>query len=170
MANKGFGRWWRHFWLDTRDVPRLLGSGALERIEAQVVASESRHSGEIRVCVEASLPNDQVLRGIGPRARAVDLFASLRVWDTEANNGVLIYLLLADHSIEVVADRGLNAHVPETEWAELVSQMRAAFQRGAFEAGLSHAVATVDSLLCRHFPVTAATDNPDELPNAPVVL
>ena len=89
----------------------MLGKDALARIEARVAASEKRHSGEIRVVVEAGLPFSYLRRGATPRERAVALFGKLGVWDTERNNGVLIYLLLAEHAIEIVADRGLNRAV-----------------------------------------------------------
>ncbi|TDM05617.1 MAG: hypothetical protein C4K60_12760 [Ideonella sp. MAG2] len=170
MAPSSWSRWWRHLWLEAKDVDRLLGQGCLSRVESQVARSEKRHSGEIRVCVEASLPQDYLWRAASPRERAVDLFAQLRVWDTEANNGVLIYLLLADHAIELVADRGLSAKVDPQTWERLVAQMRSDFQRGQFEAGLSAAVVAVDTMLADHFPVDALTANPNELPNAPVVM
>ncbi len=170
MGQTGFSRWWQHFKLDTDDVPKLLGAGTLARVEAQVAASEALHSGEIRVCVEASLPGELLRRGMCPRERAIELFGSLRVWDTEANNGVLIYVLLADHAIEVLADRGLSSRVPEAQWAALVASMRDDFRRGAFEAGLTQAVAKVGHLLHEHFPVGQAAANPNELPNAPWVL
>ncbi|MBA2723381.1 MAG: TPM domain-containing protein, partial [Methylibium sp.] len=97
------GRLLRHRWLDEDDVRRALGVDALARIEARVRASEAHHSGEIRVCVEAGLPLSYLWRDAAPRERAVTLFGKLRVWDTENNNGVLIYLLLAEHAIEIVA-------------------------------------------------------------------
>lgn len=171
MGQTALSRWWQHFRLDTEDVPKLLGAGTLARVEAQVAASEKLHSGEIRVCVEASLPMDLLRRGVRSRERAIELFSSLRVWDTEANNGVLIYVLLADHAIEVLADRGLSARVPATQWAALVATMRDEFRKGAFEAGLTQAVTTVGHVLHEHFPVAdEATANPNELPNAPWVL
>ena len=107
----------KHRLLDEGDARRMLGKDALARIEARVAASEKRHSGEIRVVVEAGLPLSYLRRAATPRDRAVALFGKLGVWDTERNNGVLIYLLLAEHAIEIVADRGLNRVVPAGEWA-----------------------------------------------------
>src|SRR5439155_17490452 len=95
---------------------RLLGIGALQRAQQRVAASETGHSGEIRVCVEAGLPWSYLRRHATPRERAVAMFGKLRVWDTEHNNGVLIYLLLAEHAIEIVADRGLSRHVAAAQW------------------------------------------------------
>ena len=95
---------------------RLLGAGALERVQARVAASETGHSGEIRVCVEAGLPWSYLRRNATPRERAISMFGKLRVWDTEYNNGVLIYLLVAEHAIEIVADRGLARRVDAAAW------------------------------------------------------
>ena len=114
----------KHRRLDEADAKRLLGDGALQRIEARVAASESRHSGEIRVCVEAGLPLSYVRRAAPVRERAVMMFGKLRVWDTEHNNGVLIYLLLAEHAIEIVADRGVNTRVGAAQWQDLVDVLR----------------------------------------------
>jgi len=155
----------RHRWLDEDDAARALGEPALQRLEAQVSASETRHSGEIRLCVEAGLPLPWLWRGAGARERAVALFGELGVWDTEHNNGVLIYLLLAEHAIEIVADRGLSRRVPQAEWDRLLDGMRAAFRAGRFEAGLSDAVAAVDALLLQHFAVAEGEQNLNELPD-----
>ncbi len=155
----------RHRWLDEDDAARALGEPALQRLEAQVAASETRHSGEIRLCVEAGLPLPWLWRGAGARERAVALFGELGVWDTEHNNGVLIYLLLAEHAIEIVADRGLSRRVPQAEWDRLLDGMRAAFRAGRFEAGLSDAVAAVDALLLQHFALAEGERNPNELPD-----
>jgi uncharacterized membrane protein len=166
------GRWLRilrHRWLDERDALRALGEPALQRLEAQVAASEGRHSGEIRLCVEAGLPLSYLWRDATPRERALTMFGKLRVWDTEHNNGVLIYLLLAEHAIEIVADRGLARHVAPGQWDSLIAQMRAAFQAGQFEAGLAEAVRAVDALLAQHYPLAPGAPNPDELPNRPVL-
>ncbi|MGA0611501.1 TPM domain-containing protein [Caldimonas sp. KR1-144] len=159
----------RHRWLDESDVHRLLGRGALERIEAKVRASERRHSGEIRVCVEAGLPLGYLWRNLGAHERAVTMFGKLRVWDTEHNNGVLIYLLLAEHRIEVLADRGIHRRAGAERWAQVVAQMREAFRAGQFEAGLAAAIDTIDALLVEHFPLAPGEVNPNELPDAPVI-
>jgi uncharacterized membrane protein len=155
----------RHRWLDASDAKRLVGAAALRRLEQRVAASERRHSGEIRVCVEAGLPLSYLWRDLGARHRAITMFGKLRVWDTEHNNGVLIYLLLAEHAIEIVADRGLARHVPETEWHRLIGTMRENFRAGRFEDGLGQAIDAVDSLLVRHFALPEGAPNPNELPN-----
>jgi uncharacterized membrane protein len=161
-------RWLRifkHRWLDETDTARALDTAALQRLEARVAASERRHSGEIRLCVEAGLPLSYLWRGATARERALAMFGKLRVWDTEANSGVLIYLLLAEHAIEIVADRGLARQVPQAHWDALVGGMREAFRAGSFEAGLEQAVDAVDAMLVRHFPLAEGQQNPNELPD-----
>lgn len=162
-------RFIKHRWLDERDVRRALDAAALARIEQRVAASERRHTGEIRVCVEAGLPGSYLWKRLTARDRAITLFGKLRVWDTEADNGVLIYLLLAEHAIEIVADRGLNRHVSHDRWQGIVEGMRAAFRAGRFEEGLNAAVDAVDALLVQHCPARDGEANPDELPNAPLI-
>jgi uncharacterized membrane protein len=173
----------RHFWLDADDTQRVIGTPLLTRLTQQVAASEQHHSGEICICVEASLPWRQLWR-VGPafglsdavRARAVEMFSQLRVWDTAHNNGVLIYVLLAEHAIEVVSDRGLSAHVPQAHWAALVARMSKSFKQGDYEAGLSAALTDITDQLVRHFALPADADlqtasfNPNELPDTPTML
>jgi uncharacterized membrane protein len=155
----------KHRWWDETDATRALDAAALRRLQEQVVASETRHSGEIRLCVEAGLPLSYLWREATPRQRALAMFGKLGVWDTEHNNGVLIYLLLAEHAIEIVADRGLMRHVPQPHWQALVDSMRGAFRSGKFEDGLSQAITAVDKLLLAHFPLAAGQNNPNELPD-----
>lgn len=162
-----WARVWRHGRVGTRDLRRVLGPEALARLQAQVAASEAAHSGEIRLSVEAGLPFSYLWRDLGARDRAVTIFGKLRVWDTEHNNGVLIYLLLAEHSIEIVADRGLARHVPQAQWEALVAGMREAFHGGRFEEGLAQAIAAVHLLLLQHYPLAPGQSNPNELPDAP---
>ena len=157
----------KHRWLDERDSARTLGPSGIERIEARVRQSEKLHSGEIRVCVEAGLPLSYLWQDLTARDRAIMLFGKLRVWDTEANNGVLIYLLLAEHAIEIVADRGVARHVPEAHWQGIVAGMREAFRGGRYEEGLNAAIGAVDAVLAQHFPLAAGAANPNELPDRP---
>ena len=159
----------KHRWRDEADARRALGAEALKRIEALVKTSEQHHSGEIRVCVEAGLPLSYLWRNATARERAVTMFGKLRVWDTEHNNGVLIYLLLAEHRIEIVADRGLDRHVSQPQWRTMLDSMSHAFQSGQFEAGLHTAIDAVDRLLVAHFPLAVGAANPNELPDTPVL-
>jgi uncharacterized membrane protein len=155
----------KHRWLDETDTARVLNAEALSRLEARVAASEKQHSGEIRLCVEAGLPLSYLWRDATPRQRAITMFGKLGVWDTEYNNGVLIYLLLAEHAIEIVADRGLTRHVPQGQWDALVAGMRDAFRARRFEEGLAQAIDEVHALLLQHYPLAAGQANPNELPD-----
>jgi len=159
----------RHRWWDERDAARAMPEAALQRIETRVAASETGHSGEIRVVIEAGLPISYLWQDLSARDRAITLFGKLRVWDTEANNGVLVYLLLAEHAIEIVADRGLSQHVSAAQWQALIAPMREAFRQGRFEPGLDDAVAAIDTLLRANFPLGTAESNPNELPNRPLM-
>src|SRR5688572_33281720 len=160
----------KHRAFDDTDTRRAFGPALLERLRQRVATSERRHSGEIRVCVEAGLPLSYLWRGASARERAITMFGKLRVCDTEHNNGVLIYLLLAEHAIEIVADRGISARVSAAEWSAMTQRMGAAFREGRFEDGLTQALEEMSALLVEHFPL--ADDQPDtnELPDAPVVL
>jgi uncharacterized membrane protein len=164
------GRIWRHRWLDEAQVRRVLPADLLDRLTRRVAASEHRHSGEIRICVEAGLPTSYLWRDAPARQRALMLFGKLRVWDTEQNNGVLVYLLLAEHAIEIVADRGIDAHVSAAQWAAMTQRMGAAFREGRFEDGLTQALEEVSALLVEHFPTAAGAQPRNELPDEPVIL
>lgn len=158
-----------HRWMDSSDTHRAVPPELLKKLEGYVNASEARHSGEVRICVEAGLPNSYVWRDASARERAVTMFGKLRVWDTPHNNGVLIYLLLAEHAIEIVADRGLNRHVTAAQWQAMADRMSAAFKTGQFEQGLTQALQEVSALLVEHFPLAAGQVRGNDLPNAPDV-
>ena len=170
----------RHLWLDADDTRSAIPPDMLKRLSQRVLASERRHSGEVRICVEASLPASYVWRldsnnsiGALSRQRAVMMFGKLRVWDTEHNNGVLIYLLLAEHAIEIVADRGLTKHVSTAQWQEMVSHMSAAFKASRYEEGLTEALAEISAVLMRYFAIDGAPGaaiNPNELPDNPLLM
>ena len=165
-----FGRILKHRWLDERDLARTLDDALLTRIEARVAASEKRHSGEIRVCAEAGLPLSYLWRGASARERALAMFGKLRVWDTEHNNGVLIYLLLAERAIELVADRGLARIVGPDAWQAMTGRLEQCLRDGRVEQGLHDAIAEVSALLEQHFPRLPAGAAPvvNELPDEPV--
>ena len=163
-------RLWQHWRSDSTGTHAVLDEAALARIQDFVAQSEKRHTGEIRVCVEAALPWSYLRRNAPARERALMLFGKLRVWDTQANNGVLIYLLLAEHRIEIVADRGLNHHVNELQWQTITKPMVGAFQARRFEKGLTQAVKGVGAILELHFPMQSGAQDRNELPDAPVVL
>ena len=166
---KRLQRMLRHRWLDESDTRRALPPQVLERLAQHVAESELRHTGEIRVYVEAGLPTSYLWRDATPRERAIAMFGKLGVWDTEQNNGVLVYLLLAEHAIEVVADRGLSRHVSPQQWQEIVAHMREQFRAARYEDGLRQAIDEVTALLVRHFPALPGAANANELPDRPVL-
>lgn len=151
-------------WIIARAFPR----GTLDAIENAIRASEKSHDGELRFAVEASLHPLPMLRGQTARQRAHEVFSSLRVWDTEHNSGVLIYVQLVDRRIEIVADRGINAKVPQHEWDAICRRMEAAFKESRYEGGALKAIEEMTALLARHFPPRG--DKSDELSDKPVVL
>lgn len=151
-------------WIANRAFPKAT----LTAIENAVHESESRHSGEIRFAVEAGLNLWLLLHGRTPRNRAIEIFSRLRVWDTEHNSGVLVYVQLVDRRIEVVADRGINGKVKPQEWEMICRRMEAAFRAGRYEEGVLAGILEITALLASHFPPGEA--NRDELPDKPVVL
>jgi uncharacterized membrane protein len=162
------GRALKHLFTSGGVVRRAFGDAAFGRIEAAISASEKRHRGEIRFAVEGALDFTSVLRGLTARERAVHVFSVLRVWDTEENTGVLLYLQLVDRDIEIVADRGIARLIGQGEWEAICRRMEEAFRAGHYEAGVLEGIAEVSHLLARHFP--AGAENRDELPDRPTAL
>ncbi len=170
---KRMQRIFKHGWSGLIPTGHTMTPELVRKLTQAVATSERRHSGEIRVYVETSLPLTDLWRKAPMRhimrERALMLFGQLRVWNTAHNNGVLIYLLLAERAIEVVADRGLNEQVAPQVWQAIVARMRTAFQAGRFEEGLGQALAQVTDLLVQHFALAPDEVNPNELPDAPLV-
>lgn len=152
-----------HWW-----ALRVFPKPALRAVQQAITASEASHRGELRFVVEANLPPHSLWQGQTPRQRAIDLFAQLRVWDTADNSGVLIYLQLIDRRVEIVADRGIDAKLGQEYWDGVCRRMETAFRAGRFESGALEALSTITAELARHFP--AGGDNPNELPDTPLVL
>ena len=149
---------------------RLFSADSLARITAAIADGERRHRGEVCFAVESALGARQVLRGVDARTRAGEAFAALRVWDTAANNGVLLYVLLADHAIEIVADRGLAGRVDEAQWRAICARMEERFRAGDHEGGAIAGIEAVSGLLATHFPQDGTQPDEDELPNRPHLL
>jgi len=147
---------------------RRFGPPVLTCIEQEIRAAESRHAGQIRFAIESALDLQHLWANLSPRQRALQVFAQLGIWDTAANNGVLIYVLLADHDVEIVADRGISARVEQAEWDEICHLMEQHFRAGRFLEGSRAGVHAVGELLARHFPGEGAAV--DELPDRPVLL
>lgn len=158
----------KHWLMTPWQVRRAFPGSTLNAIEQAIQASEAMHAGEIRFVVEGALDGWPLLKGQSARDRAIDLFSQHRVWDTEHNTGVLIYVLLADRAVEIVADRGIQARVEAQAWDKICRQMEAAFLQSEFEAGVISGVQTATGHLMQHFP--ADSPNRNELPDKPVVL
>jgi len=163
-------RLFRHLFSTRRKLARAFPAQALAAIERAVTASELTHSGEIRFAIEAALEPQEIWTGKTPRHRALEVFAALGVWDTEANNGILIYVQLADRDVEIVADRGFNGRVVAEEWSAVCNTMEEKFRAGQYERGAVDGVHEAGLLLARHFPPSPSGRDEDELPNRPAVL
>lgn len=167
---KGFSikRWLRHEFTGKRALRRVLPSESMQRLTKEIAASEKRHGGELRLVVECALDLPLLWRGVSAHERAIQVFSDIHVWDTEANNGVLIYLLLADRRVEIVADRGINRIVGKAEWDRICGVMEEAFRQGRFEDGLRRGIGEITAHLERNFP--HREDDQNELPDEPVVI
>ena len=153
-----------HRWRQRRYFPPRV----LAAIEQAIKAGEAAHSGQVRFVVEGALDGAPLFRDQPARERALDIFSQLRIWDTAHNNGVLIYLLLADRDVEIVADRGIDARVGAAGWEHICVAMEADFRAGNFERGVIKGVEAVSREMAAHFPRSGA--GPNELPDAPVVI
>lgn len=149
-------------------VRRAFPPPVMARIESAIAASEARHRGEICFAVEASLSLRALLAGQSAHERAVEVFSQLRVWDMEENNGVLIYLLLADHDVEIVADRGVSRALPPDRWMEVCRAMETHFRAGRYAEGVLAGVEEIGRQLAALYPREGADVN--ELPDRPVQL
>lgn len=168
MAAKLIRRLCRHICTLPGAVKKHFCYGAIQRIEAAIATSELQHLGEIRFAVEARLPLSALLAKKTAKHRALEIFSSLKVWDTEQNNGVLIYLLLADHDFEILADRGIHKHVGSHGWEQISRHMEQMFKQGKFEAGVIEGVAKISEHLIQYYPAHGKSKN--ELPDTPVIL
>jgi uncharacterized membrane protein len=169
MVNMHTGaRLWRHLVTDHWSARRAFPQATLRKIEEAIAAGEHKHAGQVRFVVEAALPLATVLRGETPRQRALEVFGRLRIWDTEHNSGVLVYLLLADRAVEIIADRGIHRRVGDASWQAICRRMETAYHDARFEQGALAGLEEIGALLAQHFPRTSGGAN--ELPDRPVVL
>lgn len=158
----------KHLLLTHWQVNRAFPRQTLSAIEQSIKVSEAAHTGEIRFVVEGALDGTPLFKGQSARERAIDVFSQLRIWDTEHNNGVLIYLLLADRDVEIVADRGIHAKVDSQEWEKICRTMETAFKQANYEGGVVSGIQAVTQDLIEHFPASGPGQN--ELPDKAVVL
>jgi hypothetical protein len=167
-ATKRPFRFWRHLVNDHRTARRAFPPAVMDRIQRVIADGERGHVGQICFAVEPALPLSMVIQRESPRARALEIFGRLRVWDTEHNSGVLVYVLLADKDVEIVADRGIHRKVGDAAWRDICHTMEAAFGKGRFDEGAVAGVEAISALLASHFPRGATGGN--ELSDRPVIL
>ena len=162
------GRAFRHLFATRWRTRQFFTPEVLNEIEKAIAEVEGRHSGEIRFVIETALELDELWRKVPPRTRALEVFSHLGVWDTAANNGVLIYVLFADRDVEILADRGIAERVPQEAWEQVCREIEAHFREGRFAQGSVAGIRSVGRLLEEHFPGRGADAN--ELPDRPVLL
>ena len=158
----------RHLFMTRWRVNAAFPQRSLAAIEKAVRESHQAHIGQVRFAVEGALHSAALFRGLSARERAIDVFSQLRIWDTEHNNGVLVYVLLADRAVEIIADRGIHAKVASGEWEAICRSMEASFRHGKYQAGVIRGIEQVTNLLRQHYP--ARRPPHEELPSSPVVL
>ncbi len=163
-----FKRWLIHVFMPPWRWRLAFSKTVLDDIEKAVKQSERLHNGELRFAVENALAPGWVWRGMSARQRATEIFSNLRVWDTEENSGVLIYVLLADREVHIIADRGIAAHVAQTEWDAIAGTIQDAFRLGDFRNGVLRGIEGITTILATHFP--AKKNNLNELPDKPAII
>lgn len=161
-------RFFRHVWMSPIQVRRCFPHATLDAVEHAVAAGEKSHRGQVRFVVEAELTVGQLWAGITSRHRAIDVFSMLRVWDTEENNGVLVYVLLADRKVEIIADRGIHRHVGDERWRAICKEIELRYRRGEFREGSVTGIDKISAELAHYFPGDGSNRN--EQPDKPVVM
>lgn len=161
-------RFFKHMFSHPWQVSSHFSAEALRNIEKSIAASEKKHAGEIRFVVEAGLHPYEIVFKKTPKKRAIELFGRLNIWDTEYNNGVLIYLLLADRDVEIVGDRGIHQHVGHDGWEVICREMETLFRKSEFEAGVLQGIEQISVVLEKHFPQNGSRKN--EISNKPLIL
>lgn len=158
----------KHLVMTQWQVNKSFPAATLDAIEKEIQVSETMHAGEVRFVVEAALDGAPLFKDQTAQERAIDIFSLLRIWDTEYNNGLLIYVLLADHAVEIVADRGIHSKVGTEEWQKICRKMESDFAQGNFKHGVCLGINSITEHLAAHFPIAA--NDKDELSNKPVVM
>jgi uncharacterized membrane protein len=158
----------RHLFMTRWRVNAAFPRRSLRAIETAVSESHQAHIGQVRFAVEGALGSAALFRGLSARERAIEVFSHLRIWDTEHNNGVLVYVLLADRDVEIIVDRGIHAKVASEEWEAVCRAIEASFRDGEYQLGAIRGIEQVTRLLSEHYPVRRPPH--EELPSAPVVL
>lgn len=165
---KWLKRFFRHVWMSPLIMRRRFPQSTLAAIEEAVARGEKTHRGQVRFAIEAELDTAELWRDVSSRERAIEVFSWLGVWDTEENNGVLVYVLLADHKVEIVADRGIHRHVGNERWSAICREIEHHYKRGDFQTGSVIAIEKISVELAHYFPANGAAKN--EQPDRPVIL
>ncbi|MDI1309706.1 MAG: TPM domain-containing protein [Methylotenera sp.] len=168
MSLKLLKRLVKHLVIWPSIVKQYFPKESMLRIEKAIAASEKSHLGEICFVVESNLDTFDIIRNVSAKKRAIEIFSKFHVWDTAQNNGVLIYLLLADHDFEIVADRGIHHHVGNEGWEQISKEMEKHFKHGDFERGVLHGIAKITEHLDQYFP--SDKENVNEINNAPIII
>ncbi|WCL47643.1 TPM domain-containing protein [Leptospira sp. GIMC2001] len=161
-------RFFKHLFITQSHSKKYFPQASLDKIKAVITESEKKHDAEIVFAIESSIQPIAAMQNYSARSRSIDVFSQLRVWDTEANNGVLVYLLLADHDIEIVADRGINKVAGEHFWEEVCKKMEENFRNGNFETGVIEGINMITDILAKYYPKNNKKSN--EIPDSPVVM
>ncbi len=165
-----WSRAFRHLSAGQRGTHKLFSAEIMQRLQEVIATGEGTHRGEVRLIVESALPLRKVRRGMTTRQRALDLFGTFRVWDTEENNGVLLYINLADRKVEVIADRAAARRIGDPYWQTVCGVAQAAFRQDAFEQGVRDALESIHRALAIAFPADGDGSRRNELSDAPVSL
>ena len=165
-----WSRMTRHFMASQRGTHKLFSPETMQRLQQVIADGEATHRGEVRLIVESALPLRKVRRGMTTRQRALDLFGTFRVWDTEENNGVLLYINVADQRLEIIADRAASRRIGDPHWQTVCGLARSSFKQGEFEQGLVQALESIHDALATAFPAERGTPRKNELPDAPTVI
>ena len=161
-------RFCRHVWMSPIQVKRAFPRATLDAVQRAVAAGEGAHRGQVRFVVEAELTTTQLWAGVTSRQRAIEVFSSLKVWDTEENNGVMVYVLLADRKVEIIADRGIHRKVGDERWRAICKEIEVRYRRGDFLGGSVTGIEKISAELAHAFP--AKGDENNEQSDAPVII
>jgi len=161
-------RFLRHVWMSPIILKRQFPAATLDAVKRAVAEGEKSHRGQVRFVIEAELTTGQLWAGVSARQRAIDVFSLLRVWDTEANNGVMVYLLLADRKVEIVADRGIHRHAGDERWNAICREIEHHYRKGDFLNGSVSGIQKISAELAFYFPATG--EHVNEQPDTPVVM
>ena len=165
-----WSRAFRHLAATHRGAHRLASEETMVRFQQAIAEGEATHRGEVRLIVESALPLRKIRRGMSTRQRALDLFGTFRVWDTEENNGVLLYINVADRKLEIIADRAASRRIGDPHWQTVCALAQSAFKKGEFEHGLVQALESIHGALAVAFPAQEGATRKNELPDSPTVI